>query len=119
MKNYECTIIITSGLGDDGMKNSARKYAEVMENGGGELTQLENWGKRRLSYEINHQTEGFYIFYRMRCENAVLDELNRLLRLDENVLRHLIVKDEIATGDEPKIEIETVLAGGNTDEEEI
>lgn len=119
MKNYECTIIVVSGVGDDGLKNSARKYAEVIQNGGGEVTQLENWGKRRFSYIIDHQAEGYYIFFRMRCDNAVLDELNRLLRLDESVLRHLIIRDEIATGDEPKIEIETVLTGGISDKEEV
>ena len=119
MKSYECTIIVISDVGDDGLKISARKYAEAIENGGGELTQLENWGKRRFSYEINHHTEGYYIFFRMRCDNTVLDELNRLLRLDENVLRHLIIRDEIAIGDEPKIEIEAVLTGGINDKEEI
>jgi small subunit ribosomal protein S6 len=119
LKSYECTIIVMSGVGDDGLKISARKYAEAIENGGGELTQLENWGKRRFSYIIDHQAEGYYIFFRMRCGNNVLDELNRLLRLDESVLRHLIIRDEIAIGDEPKIEIEAVLAGGINGKEEI
>jgi small subunit ribosomal protein S6 len=119
LKNYECTIILAAAVGEDGLKSAAKKYAEVMQNGGGELTQLENWGKRRFSYEIDHQTEGFYLFYRMRCENNVLDELNRLLRLDENVLRHLIVRDELATGDESKIELETILASGMGYKEEI
>jgi small subunit ribosomal protein S6 len=119
VKNYECTILLVSAIGEDGMRSAARKYAEVIEKGGGELTQLENWGKRRFAYEIDHQTEGFYIFYRLRCGNHVLDELTRLLRLDENVLRHLIVRDEIATGNEPKIEIEAVLTGGMANKEEV
>ena len=119
MKNYECTIIVASAVGEDGLKNAARKYAEVIEKGGGELTQLENWGKRRFAYEIDHQAEGFYVFYRMRCDNPVLGELTRLLRLDENILRHLIIKDENAIGNEPKIEIEAVLAGGMNKKEEV
>ncbi len=119
LKSYECTIIISSSTGEADVKDYAKKYANVIESGGGELTQLENWGRRKLAYEINHIEEGYYLFYKMRCENRVLEELNRLLRLDESVLRHLIIRDSIATGDESKIDPNEVLPGGSIEKEEI
>jgi small subunit ribosomal protein S6 len=119
LKNYECTIIVASNLGDDGAKQAAKKYATVITTGGGELTQLEDWGKRRLAYEIDHHQEGHYVFYRLRCGNEVLRELNRLLRLDESILRHMIVRDPLATGEEPKIDAEETLSAGMGEKEEV
>ncbi len=119
MNNYECTIIVASNVGDDGAKSAAKKYANVITEGGGELTQLEDWGRRKLAYEIDHHQEGHYVFYKLRCDNSVLLELNRLLRLDENILRHMIVRDSLATGDEPKIDPEETLSTGMGEKEEV
>ncbi|NIM19644.1 MAG: 30S ribosomal protein S6 [Candidatus Latescibacteria bacterium] len=118
MRNYECTIIVSPAVGDDELKNVAKKYAKVIASGGGELTKLENWGKRRLAYEIDHNDEAHYLFYKLRCENSVLHELNRMLRLDEMILRHMVVKDSIATGEEPKIDSETALSAEEVEKEE-
>jgi len=92
-------------LGDDGVKSGLSKYLGVVDSEGGELTRVESWGKRKLAYEIDHQTEGYYYFVRFRGKNELLTELGRQLRIDESVLRHLIVKDELAKGDEPKTEL--------------
>lgn len=119
MNNYECTIIVTSDVGDEGARNAAKKYADVITAGSGVLTQVEDWGRRKLSYEIDHHQEGHYVFYKLRCDNAVLQELNRLLRLDENILRHMIVKDPLATGEEPKIDLEETLSAGTGEKEDV
>jgi small subunit ribosomal protein S6 len=110
VRSYECAIVFYPSLGDDGVKAGWTKYAEVIEKNGGELTHVETWGKRRLAYEIDHQSEGYYYFYRFRGSNDVLHELGRQLRIDESVLRHLIVKDELAKGDEPKVEWQSLTA---------
>jgi small subunit ribosomal protein S6 len=110
VRSYECAIVFYPGIGDDGVKTGMTKYAQVIEERGGELTRVETWGKRRLAYEIDHQTEGFYFFYKFRGTNDILNELGRQLRIDETVLRHLIVKDELAKGDEPKIGMEGLEA---------
>jgi len=103
MRSYECAVIFYPGLDEESLKAGMKKYAGVIDSGGGEITRLETWGKRKLAYEIDDQSEGHYYFYRFRCENKVLDELGRQMRIDESILRHLIVRDELATGDEPKI----------------
>lgn len=110
MKSYECAIVFYPTLGDDGAKAGMTKYAEVIEAKGGELTRVESWGKRKLAYEIDHQSEGYYFFYKFRGGKDVLNELGRQLRIDESVLRHLIVKDELAKGDEPKIGLDGLVA---------
>jgi small subunit ribosomal protein S6 len=106
VRSYECGIVFYPNLGDDGAKAWMTKYARIIEEKGGELTGLDTWGQRKLAYEIDHQSEGIYYFYRFRGDKELLNELGRQLRIDESVLRHLIVKDELAKGDEPKIEVE-------------
>lgn len=58
------------------------------------MKETDNWGKRGLAYEINDHREGYYCFYRFKGGSEILNELTRQLRIDENVIRHMIVKDE-------------------------
>jgi len=104
--SYECAIVFYPNLGDDGYKTGTEKYARVIGDQGGQLTGLDTWGQRRLAYEINHQSEGVYYFYRFRGNNDVLQELGRQLRIDESVLRHLVVKDALAKGDELQVKVD-------------
>lgn len=104
MRSYECAVIMHPSVGDDGLRASTAKYVEIIAKGGGEITRVETWGKRRLSYEIMKQPEGTYFFYRFRGANTVIDELGRQMRIDESILRHMIVRDELAEGSEPALE---------------
>ncbi len=94
MKKYECAVIYVPGAGTEVLETSARKYTDIITSQGGSFTQLDDWGKRGLAYEINYHKEGFYHFYKFQGGGKVIDELNRQLRIDENVLRHMIVRDE-------------------------
>lgn len=104
MRSYECTVVFNPGMNDESVKTSLARYAELIAANGGENTAIETWGKRRLAYEIEHHSEGHYFFYRFRGENDVLKELSRQMRIDENILRHMLVVDELATGTEAKVE---------------
>lgn len=108
MRSYECAVILHPAVNDDGVRASTAKYIEIIAKGGGEITRVETWGKRRLSFEITKQVEGTYFFYRFRGATTVIDELGRQLRIDEGVLRHLIVVDELAEGAEPSLDPATV-----------
>lgn len=103
MRSYECTIIFTPQLDESAFRATADKYAGLVTAQGGVLTKREQWGKRRLAYSIRHNSEGYYFLLGFRGERSLLAELDRQLRLDESVLRHLIVKDELARGDEPAL----------------
>lgn len=110
MRSYECAVIVHPAVHEDGLRASTAKYVDIIAKGGGEITKVETWGKRRLSYEIMKQPEGHYFFYRFRGANTVVEELGRQMRIDENILRHMIVRDELAVGDEPALEPATVEA---------
>lgn len=94
MNKYECTVIYVPGAGSDLQQTSTQKYTDVIASNGGKLTGHDDWGKRGLAYEIDHNREGFYHFYKFEGGGETVDELNRQLRIDENVLRHMIVRDD-------------------------
>ncbi len=119
MRSYECAVIMHPAVNDDGLRASTAKYVDIIAKSGGEITKVETWGKRRLSYEIMRHVEGHYYFYRFRGANAVIDELGRQMRIDENILRHMIVRDDLAEGAEPALEPATVEATMRHPEREV
>jgi small subunit ribosomal protein S6 len=108
MRSYECAVILQPAVSEERLKASTAKYVDVIATGGGEITRVETWGKRRLAYEIMKQPEGHYFFYRFRGSGSLIEELGRQMRIDEDVLRHMIVRDELATGNEPGLDPATV-----------
>lgn len=94
MKKYECAVVLAPNVGTDDVENSTKKYKEVITSRGGEVTAVDDWGKRSLAYEINYHKEGYYHFYRFEGSKEIVDELNRQLKIDESVIRHMIVRDE-------------------------
>ncbi len=94
MKDYECAVIFAPTLAGEVLANATKRYADIIASQGGELTEIDDWGKRGLAYEIKFHREGYYCFYRFKGGDAVLNELGRQLRIDEAVIRHMIVRDE-------------------------
>ena len=94
MTKYEFVYILDSMLDDAAVARSLEKYAKLIRDQGGEVTHQENWGRKKLAYEIRHKNEGTYLFLRMQATKVVVAELYRVLRFDEDVLRTLIVRDE-------------------------
>jgi len=108
MRSYECAVVLHPAVGEDGLKTSTARYVDIISRAGGEITRVETWGKRRLSFEIMKQAEGTYFFYKFRGASTLVAELDRQLRIDEQVLRHMIVRDEQAAGSEPRLEPATI-----------
>jgi small subunit ribosomal protein S6 len=96
VRKYEFVSILDPGVDDNAAAEQLERYAKLVRDQGGEVSQLENWGRRKFAYEINHKNEGSYLYVRFRGTNKVIDELNRIVRFDEKVLRTLIVLDEEA-----------------------
>jgi small subunit ribosomal protein S6 len=94
LKDYECAVIFAPTVAGEALANATKRYADIITAQGGEVTQVDDWGKRSLAYEIKFHREGYYCFYRFKGGQAVLNELNRQLRIDESVIRHMIVRDE-------------------------
>jgi small subunit ribosomal protein S6 len=95
LKDYECVVIFAPAVAGDALVGATKKYAEVISGYGGEIKEIDDWGRRSLAYEINYHREGHYIFYRFKGGNETLNELARQLRIDENVIRHMIVRDDL------------------------
>ena len=94
LTKYEFTWILDPLVDDAAVTTSMEKYAKSVRDQGGEVTLQENWGRKKLAFEVHKKTEGVYVFMRMKATPAIVAELNRVLRFDEQVLRTLIVQDE-------------------------
>ena len=93
MNKYEAVIILsTKAEGDTTVAFGEKMKALISESG--ELTNVEEWGKKTLAYEVKKQKEGYYILFTFDAKPEFISELDRVLRLDEIVLKHMIIKKE-------------------------
>jgi small subunit ribosomal protein S6 len=94
MRAYECIYILNPTLDEQAVKDKAVKYGEIVTARKGQVTSVDQWGKRRLAYPIKKVFEGYYTFMRFTGDAEILKELGRVFRFDEAVVRHLIVVEE-------------------------
>lgn len=92
MNRYETVCIIRPDVGDDVVKGIIGKATEALVGGGGEVSKLEEWGRRRLAYPIGKKHEGYYFVLSYSSLPAVSKEIERLMRLNEDVLRYQTVR---------------------------
>ena len=89
---YESVIILSPQLDEEALENAINRIQDVIKNGNGEVTKVDRWGKRRLAYEIKDLTEGYYLLVEMEAPSETAQELDRVLRISDDVLRHLIIR---------------------------
>lgn len=94
MRDYELVLILDPEMEDEQTSAAIDRVTQYVASHQGEITDVNPWGKRRLSYPIKSRTEGNYIVTRFRIEPSQTAELEATLRLSEEVLRHLLVKTE-------------------------
>ena len=94
MRAYECIYILEPALDEQAVKEKATKYSDIITSRHGQITSVEQWGKRKLAYPIKKLYEGHYTFIRFTGDTEILKELGRVFRFDDAVLRHLIVVEE-------------------------
>ena len=95
MRDYEVVYIFKSALGTDEIDARLQRYHEkILESEGSEVTAVEHWGKRQLAYPIDRNDNGYYVVAQFSTEPEALPEYERILKLDEEVLRHLVVLSE-------------------------
>lgn len=88
---YELMVIIDASLDDDVIDAQVKRVAELVAQRGAEVRSEDRWGKRRFAYEINHQQEGYYVVYEL-VGGSGLDQLERSLRLADEVVRHKLLR---------------------------
>ena len=95
MKRYELTYVIDTALEEEARKELIEKISSLIAQNGGEVEKVdETWGKRRLAYPINDKPEGYYVLVTMQAPAELPKEIERNLRINENVLRSLVIKVE-------------------------
>lgn len=92
MTLYETIVVIDSMMKPDDIKNLRDRLTNFISNNGGEIVKVEEWGKRRLAYEIKKKQYGFYVYTRFSASPAFLHLLEKEYRLNESILRYLTVK---------------------------
>ena len=94
MKKYELIFILKAELPESEMEARVDRVKEILGAHNGEITQVNHWGVRRLAYEIEYESRGNYMFLKFKSEGTVVADLDKFLRLDDQVLRHLVVVDD-------------------------
>lgn len=96
MRKYEVMYILRSDLEQEAVQSVVEKFQNIITNNGGEVTKSDLLGKRRLAYEINKARDGIYVLVNFNAEPQVVAELDRVLKISDEVIRYLIVNDVVA-----------------------
>ncbi|HZC42146.1 MAG TPA: 30S ribosomal protein S6 [Streptosporangiaceae bacterium] len=94
MRQYEMMIILDPALEESTVQPSLEQFLSVVANEGGTVDKVDVWGRRRLSYDIDHKSEGIYAVVDMHAEPPTVRELDRQLSLNEAVLRTKVLRPE-------------------------
>ena len=94
LKNsYETVLVLSMKLGEEGIENMIKKFQDLIE-ANATLNNVDKWGKRRLAYMINNETEAYYVLFDFTSEADFPAELDRIYKITDGVLRSLIIKKE-------------------------
>ncbi|MFK7899471.1 MAG: 30S ribosomal protein S6 [Cyclobacteriaceae bacterium] len=89
LKNYETVFILTPVLSDAQMKDAVSKYKKLLKELGAKIVNEENWGLKKLAYQIQHKSTGFYNLFEFEAPAEAIAKLELELRRDERILRFL------------------------------
>ena len=92
LREYEFTFVTKADLPDADKSKVLAGYEEILASNGGEVLKKSDWGTKKLAYPIKKNFRGHYAFYDLTASPDSIAECERLLRIDENVLRYLVVK---------------------------
>ena len=94
MNKYELTVVVNAKIEDDERAQVIEKVKDLVTRFGGNVTDVDEWGKRRLAYEIQKMKEAYYYFIHFEADATVPGEFEQRIRIMDNVLRYLCVKQE-------------------------
>lgn len=94
MNKYELAVVVNAKIEDDERAQVIEKVKEMITRFGGNVTDVDEWGKRRLAYEIQKMKEAYYYFVHFEADATVPGEIEQRIRIMDNVIRYLCVKQE-------------------------
>ena len=92
MNSYELLYILNNELADEAKESVIEKLNAVVTANGGTVDNVDKWGTRRLAYPINYKNEGYYVLVNFTAPATLPDELERVMRITDAVVRFMIVK---------------------------
>lgn len=93
MNKYEAVLIFKADMTDESRTELLEKFKNVIAENG-EVTSVDDWGKRRLAYEINYIRDGYYYIVDFKSEPDHIKEFERRLRLSESIIRYMVIRKE-------------------------
>ncbi|MDI3538417.1 MAG: small subunit ribosomal protein [Bacillota bacterium] len=94
MARYEVLYVLAPNLEEEAYAAYTERFSNIIKDNGGQVEKVDTWGKRRLAYEIKKFREGYYTVIYFNAPAECVKELDRVLKITEPVLRHLIVRHE-------------------------
>jgi len=94
MKKYEGAFILLSNLEEDVRNAGIEKVKNIITERQGTIEKVNEWGHRRLAYDIDKKRDGYYVFINFTAEADAVNEIDRICKIDDNFVRHMITVDE-------------------------
>ena len=94
MNKYELAVVVNAKIEDDARLATIERVQKYVTRFGGTITNVDEWGKRKLAYEIQKMREGYYYFIHFEAETTAPAEIENRLRIMENVMRFLVVRQD-------------------------
>lgn len=94
MRKYEIMYILRPDLEEDAVQAAKENLSKILTDNGAEINEVQEMGKRRLAYEINDLNTGVYVVLYVTAGSEAINEFDRLTKINENVLRFMVIRDE-------------------------
>ena len=94
MNKYELAVVVTTKIEDEERTATIEKIKDMIARFGGVVTNVDDWGKKRLAYEIQKMKEGFYYFITFEADSNCPNEIEQRVRIMENVIRSLCIRQD-------------------------
>ena len=95
INSYEAVIVISLKAGEEAVAETVKKFKELIEKNA-TMESVDEWGKRRLAYPINKETDAYYVLFNFKSDAEFPAELDRITKITDGVLRSMIIKKEEA-----------------------
>lgn len=104
MRRYETISIINPNAGEDEIKAISQKTADIIEGDGGTILKVDNWGLKKLAYVVKKETQAYYVYTMYAGLPASVNEMERIFKIDDRVLKFMTIKLQNVYTPDPEIE---------------
>lgn len=92
MPRYELLYIVATDVADEKREEMIEKFRALVESKGGKVEGIEKWGVKKLAYQINFKSEGFYVLMKMELPASEVDGISKLMNITDGIMRHQFVR---------------------------